>query len=491
VIEPGATAWLLLGVGVLLAVSALFSRASGRFGVPVFLLFLAVGMLAGSEGLGGIEFEDYGLAYRIGTIALVLILFDGGLNTPAAALREGLRPAGVLATVGVVLTAALLGFGAWVLGFPPLLALLVGAVVSSTDAAAVFSTLRSSGVQLRRRVATVLELESGLNDPVAVILTTELTLALVRGRGLAIPALAFDLAVQLVVGALVGLATGHGWRLLLRRSELPAAGLYTVLTLGLAFVSYSLATVLAGSGFLAVYVAGATLGNDRFRYRTGVLRFHDAAAWCSQVSMFALLGLLAFPSRLIEAAWEGLVLGLFLVVLARPLAVLLCLLPFRLPWRERIYVAWVGLRGAVPIVLATFPVLNRVTGAERLFDTVFFIVVFSALLPGATVGALSRRLRVTAGTPPPPAAVLEIASLRPARGDVVSFVIHPAAAVAGVEIRDIPFPDESWALLVARGDELLPAKGETRLEAGDHVFVFAQPEDEDLLSLLFGSAHER
>jgi potassium/hydrogen antiporter len=327
--EPVATAILLALFGALLAVSALFSRASQRFAIPVALFFLGIGMIAGSEGLGGIAFENYGFAFRIGTVALVLILFDGGLNTPMHAVRDAARPAGMLATVGVVGTALLVAVVAHALDFDWSQAMLLGAVVSSTDAAAVFSVLRSSGINLKRRVGTTLEVESGLNDPMAVILTMAMTAHLLRPSTALDWHLAVDVVREIVVGGALGLAIGWGGRQLLSRVRLPAGGLYPALTLGIACLAFSVPTLLHGSGFLAVYVAAVLIGNGPLPFRPGLLRVHDALAWLSQIVMFLVLGLLVFPSRLAEVAGTGLVLALFLAVVARPAVVALCIAPFR------------------------------------------------------------------------------------------------------------------------------------------------------------------
>lgn len=491
--EPEATAWFLVVLGLLLAVSALFSRFSARAGVPLFLVFLVLGMIAGSEGIGGIEFEDYGFAFRLGTAALALILFDGGLNTPLSALRAGLRPAAVLATVGVVGTAAVVAVGARLLGLDWGPAFLLGAVVSSTDAAAVFSVLRGSGLQIRQRVGTTLELESGLNDPMAVMLTLSLTNSLATGRPMTpeiLPGIVLEVLIQLVVGTVFGLAVGFLGRALLRRGRLQAGGLYPVLTLALALLAFGLPTLMAGSGFLAVYLAGVILGNGEIPYRAGLRHFHDAAAWCGQLSMFLVLGLLVFPSRLLEIAWVGLAIALILAFVARPLVVMFCLLPFRYPLRETAFVSWVGLRGAVPIVLATFPVLERVPGAERLFDLVFFVVVASALVPGGTVTWLARRLGLSSGLPPAPQAVLEISSTQVLDGDVLSFHVDDALPVCGAALADIPLPEEAAVMLVVRGSELVAARGNTVLQDGDHVHLFCRREDRPLVELLFGRAGE-
>ncbi|MDF1503511.1 potassium/proton antiporter [Roseisolibacter sp. H3M3-2] len=484
--EPLATAILLAAFGAVLATSVLFSRASQRLAVPVALVFLGIGVLAGSEGVLGIPFEDYRFAFRIGTVALVLILFDGGLNTPLTHVRAVARPAGVLATVGVAGTAALVGVAAHLLGFDWPLALLLGAVVSSTDAAAVFTVLKTSGISLKRRVGTTLEVESGLNDPMAVLLTTALTGALLAPGGLSVGQLAFDVTRELVVGAAMGVVVGRAGRLLLGRVRLAAGGLYPALTLGLACLAFGVTTRLHGSGFLAVYVAAVLIGDGPLPFRPGLLRVHDALAWLGQIVMFLVLGLLVFPSRLAEVAGIGLALALFLAVVARPLVVALCLAPFRFPRREVAYVGWVGLRGAVPIILATFPVLAGAPGAGRVFDVVFFIVVVNALVPGATVPWVTRRLGLESGEPPAPRAVLEIESMQPLEGSLLSFHVSEALAVAGVPLRELDFPEGASIVLIVRGRELLAPKGDTALATGDHAYVFARPKDLAWVQLMFG-----
>jgi len=488
--EPASTALLLTTCGVLLGVSVVFSRASQRTGVPIALLFILVGMLAGSEGLGHIAFDDYRFAYRVGTVALVFILFDGGLNTPLRAVRRAAAPAGVLATIGVIATALLLAGGAHVLGLDWPEALLIGAVVSSTDAAAVFAVLRGSGLQLKRRVGVTLEVESGINDPMAVILTTVLTQNLLvpgTARGLRIP---LEVLLQLIVGIAAGAAVGYGGRLLLSKLRLPAGGLYPVVTLALGLTAYGGATLMHGSGFMAVYLAGLLLGNGPLPYRPGLLRVHDALAWLSQVGMFLILGLLVYPSRLVDVAAVGLGLALLLAIVVRPLVVALCLLPFRYPRREVLYIGWVGLRGAVPIVLATFPVLAGAPGAGRLFDLVFFIVVATALIPGATVAWVTRRLGLQSNEPPAPQAVLAIESRQPLQGELMSFYIDEALVVAGMPVGELPLPEGSAVTLIVRNNRLLPPAAEAQLEPGDHVHLIAQPEDRGLIQLMFGRPEE-
>lgn len=485
--EPLPTAIALVITGVLLGVSVIASRTSGRLGVPVALLFLLVGMAAGS--VGGIRFEDYELAFRAGTVALVLILFDGGLSTPAESLRRVIAPAGVLATAGVAATALLAALAARAVGLPWLAASLFGAVVSSTDAAAVFSMLRSARIQVRRRIAHVVEIESGLNDPMAVILTLGFTAALAEGRT---PGweMATGAAIQLAVGLAVGGAVGWGGRFALARARLAAGGLYPVLTLALAFLAFGAATLLHGSGFLAVYVAGVVLGNGPLPYRTGLVRVHDAMAWFSQVAMFLVLGLLADVPRLLEVALPGLALALFLVFVARPVAATACLVPFRFSPQEIAFTAWVGLRGAVPIILATYPVLAGVAGAHQIFDLVFFVVVVSTLVQGTPARWVVRRLGLEVPGPPSPRAVLEIVSREQLSGEVLSFYIEPASAASGSAIADLPFPESATLMLIVRGHELVPPKGSTVLEPGDHIYVFTRPEEKPLVQLLFGRLEE-
>ena len=482
-IEPLPTAIALFATGLLLAASVLASRTSGRAGVPVALLFLLVGMLAGAAA--GIRVEDHRLAFRAGTVALVLILFDGGLSTPVASVRQVLAPAGALATLGVAATALLVAVCARALGLPWLQAGLFGAIVSSTDAAAVFSVLRGARIQVRRRVALVLEVESGVNDPMAVILTLGFTAAVAEGR-----APGWELAWQAASQLAVGWGVGRAGRFVLPRARLAAGGLYPVLTLALAFVSFGAATLLHGSGFLAVYASAVVLGNGPLPYRTGLVRMHDAMAWFSQVAMFLVLGLLADPGRLGAIALPGLAIALFLAFIARPAAVLTCLLPFRFAPREVVFIAWVGLRGAVPIILATYPVLAGVEGARRVFDLVFFVVVVSTLLQGAPIRWLARRLALVVPGPPPPRAVLEIVSRDPLAGEVLSFYVEPASAVSGSAIADLPFPEGANVMLIVRGQELVPPRGQTLLRSGDHVYVFARPEDKPLVQLLFGRLEE-
>lgn len=485
--EPNATALLLVVLGALIAFSVLFSRTIDRIGVPVVLLFLVLGMLGGSEGLGRIWFDDYAMAVRLGTIALVLILFDGGLNTSVAAVRTVLAPASVLATAGVVITAGVVALAGKLLGLSWTEALLLGAVVSSTDAAAVFAVLRGGKLNLKPRVGRTIELESCVNDPMAVILTTALIGVLAaQGDGTAWWWVVASVPVQLVVGAVVGGIFGYAGRYLLKRVRISTTGLYPVLTLALAFLSFGAATLAYGSGFLAVFVTGVVLGVGRLPYKAGLARVHDALAWLSQVAVFLMLGLLVFPSQLLPMWWQGLILAGVLAVVARPLAVWLCLLPFKFSRVETAYVGWVGLRGAVPVILATFPVLAGVQGAMSVFNLVFFIVVASSLLPGATLRLVTRLAGLTEPERPTPSAVLEVNSTQELGGELESFLIDPSMAVADATLREITFPEGAAVVLVVRSKELIAPRGSTKLMAGDHVYVFFRESDRATIELLFG-----
>jgi cell volume regulation protein A len=488
--EPRTTAVVLVTVGVLAALSALTSRFSGRLGVPLALVFLAVGFVAGALG---IHFDDYTRTFEVGTLALVVILFDGGMNTPATVLRAGLKPAAVLATLGVVVTGAIIAVIATLLGVDKQHAALIGAIVSSTDAAAVFSVLRGSGIQLRRRVGITLELESGLNDPMAVILTVACTRFVLNGtapdaRGWF--ALFVDVGLELILGVGCGLLIGFGAIALLKRARLAAGGLYPVVTLALALIAYAVPTLIHGSGFIAVYIVAVMVGNQELPFRAGILRVHDAAAWLAQVGMFLLLGLLVVPAKLLEEASLGLVLGLTLAFVARPIAVALSLAPFRYPWRETAYIAWVGLRGAVPIILATFPVMARASGASETFHLVFFIVVVNAIIPGSTIRFVTDKLGLRSSEPPPPPAVLEVTSTSQLNGKVLAFFVDKASAASGVAIRDLPFPHGSSVMVIVREGALLAPRGDVELKPHDHLYVVTTKDDEPLVRLMFGQQEE-
>ena len=484
--EPIATAALLTTVAVLLGVSALFGRAFERMGVPIVLGFLAIGVLAGLPTVGAIAFGNYHLAFRIGVVALVLIIFEGGLNTSTKAFKRVAAPALTLATLGVLVTAAVIATAAILLGVSNGPAMLLGAVVASTDAAAVFSVLRGSRTKLNHRVATTLEVESGVNDPVAILLTISITEQLMSGAARAsIPSLVSNVIIELVIGGIAGLVIGRGALLSFRKLH-PPSGLMPVVTTSLALLSFGAATLLHGSGFVAVYAAAMTLGNGKLPMRTSVVRFHDAFGWLSQITMFLFLGLLAFPHRVVEQIPLGLAIAFVLTFVARPLAVFVSLLPFRYSLREMSFIGWVGLRGAVPIVLAIYPVLAGFAEGERVFDIVFVVVVLNALIPGSTVRAATRLFKLEEDAPPTPSAVMQVEAAQALNADLISFYVTPAIAAAGVSLADLPFPEGAAVSMIVRGNDLIPPKGSTVLEPGDHVYVITKSEDLSEIQLLFG-----
>ena len=401
---------IFIGTAVLLLLSIISSKASSKLGIPALLLFLTVGMLAGSEAIGGIEFEDPLLAKSIGDLALTLILFAGGLDTQWRQIRPVLWKGLTLSTVGVVLTMLLLGSFAWFVlgsfssfdigtkGITWLEGLLLGAIVSSTDAAAVFSTLRSSNLALKGDLQPLLELESGSNDPMAVLLTTSL-LGIMTTADASIINLGISLIQQLVVGSVLGYGFGLGSVWVINHLRLGTQGLYPVATLALALLTFGVTGIFGGNGFLAVYIAGLAIGNRRLVNKEIILSFHDGLAWLMQITMFLVLGLLVFPSRLLPIAGVAVAMSLFLMFVARPLSVFLSLAFTRVSFREKLFISWVGLRGSVPIILATFPLMAGIAQADRVFNVVFFLVLTSVLIQGLSLAPVARWLHLAESEP--------------------------------------------------------------------------------------------
>ena len=476
-------AMLLAGVLLLLGIAS--SKFSARIGVPVLVLFLSVGMLAGSEGLGRIPFENYSLANSIGSVALTLILFDGGLRTSITSVQKVWKPALVLSTFGVLLTSVITGLAAaWVLKLPLLQGLLVGSIVGSTDAAAVFSVLRSSGLKLPERLTSTLEVESGSNDPMAIFLTLGL-IGVITGTADSPQALLLLFVGQFGVGTLAGLLTGRLATWSINRINLDYPGLYPLLALAFGLVAFGLAAVLGGSGFLAVYIAGIVLGSSSIVFRRGIFSFHDATAWLAQIVLFVMLGLLSFPSRLLAVAWEGLLIALVLILVARPLAVWASALPFQFRRREITFLSWVGLKGAVPITLATFPLLAGVPKSGQIFNAVFFVVLLSALTQGWSLPLVARWLQIGRPADPTPALSVEINTLRQVDGEILDYTVKARTYVAGQRLRDLALPDGVVVSLILRGREVVMPRGTTLLMPGDHVFVAMRIKLEPLLNRLF------
>lgn len=476
---------IIFVTAILLLIGIASSKFSSRIGLPVLVLFLVVGMLAGSEGIGGIDFENIPLAHGIGTVALAIILYDGGMRTSVHAFRMVLWPALLLATLGVLLTAMITGLAAsWIAGLTLLHGLLLGSIVGSTDAAAVFSVLRAKGLNLKERLAALLEVESASNDPMAIFLTVGLLQILLGEMELGFGLFRLFL-LQMSIGALVGVVMGKATVWVVNRVDLDAAGLYPVLTAAAGLLAFGLAAVIGGSGFLAVYLAGIVIGNSRIVFQRGILHFHDGAAWLSQIAMFVLLGLLAFPSRLAGVATEGLLIAGVLIFIARPVAVGLMLPWFGFNVREVALVSWVGLKGAVPIVLATFPLLLGLEGSDALFDIIFFVVLVSAVLQGWSLPPVARILGLQTEPKPEPPISLEITSLRDVEGDIVAYDVTPQSRASGRSIRELALPDGAVVAMVVRDQQIIPPRGSTRIEPGDHVFLVLRPAARPLVDQLF------
>jgi cell volume regulation protein A len=479
---------LLLLSGVLLFLGVLASTLSARLGLPFLLIFLVVGMLAGEDGPGGIHFDDFSSSFFVGNLALAIILLDGGLRTRISTFRVALWPATALATWGVIGTAGLLGaFCTWLLGVDWRYGLLMGSIVGSTDAAAVFSLLRHSGVRLNERVGATLEIESGANDPMAILLVTVLV-GVLAGTQAATPGnLLWQLALQFGIGTAAGLGAGRLLAELLRRLRL-AEGLYALLIASGGLAVFAATNQLGGSGFLAIYLAGMIVGNRRTRATSHVLRVMDGIAWLAQAGMFLLLGLLVTPSHLVAHAWEALAVALFLTFVARPLVVAVTLKPLRFPNREIAYISWVGLRGAVPIVLAVFPVMAGVPGSRLLFDVTFAVVLFSLLVQGATVPWAARRLGLEVPSGGEPLESKEVWIGRETVLTLVAFRVEAQSLALGMHagsLTDLRGRAVRCAALVRHGRPLR-APSATALETDDEVWLLASPDQVEHLTSLFG-----
>lgn len=462
---------LLLGISILLLLAIFASKASERVGVPALAAFLLLGMLAGSDGLGGIDFDNPWLTQLVGTVALSYILFAGGLDTRWRVVRPVALPALALSTLGVVLTTLLMGgFSILVLGFSPLEGFLLGAIVSSTDAAAVFSILRSRDTRLRGSLEPLLEMESGSNDPMAIFLTLGLV-RLLSDPGLSVFSLVPFFLMQFGIGGLAGFLFGKLGVWLVNTLKLREDGLYPVLTTTLVIFIHGLTAWLGGNGFLAVYLTGIVMGNSVFVHRRSLTRYHDGLAWLMQIAMFLVLGLQVFPSELPEIALGGLLVAVFLTLAARPVSVFLTLQLFSFNLREKLMVSWVGLRGAAPIVLATFPLLAGVEQSAALFHIVFFVVLISVLAQGSSIPFAARLLKVCDPEPPGETGSLPETFLDKYQGELVELRVRPGSLASGRRILEIGLPDSALLVLVQRGDDLFLPRGDMMLLADDRVLV--------------------
>ncbi len=471
---------LLIGSALVL-LGTVSSLLAARFGAPLLLVFLLVGVLAGESGPGQIHFADYWATYLVGSAALSVILFDGGLRMRASTMRGALAPAVLLSTVGVVLTAGLVALAAIpLLGLKPLEGLLVGAIVASTDAAAVLFLVRAQGLRLGRRVGAVIEIESATNDPAAVFLTVTLVELIASGAGNPGWALSAGMFQQVLLGGAMGVAGGFGIAFVLNKLDLPS-GLHPAMVVAAAVLIYSATAMVHGSGFLAVYLAGLVLGNRPVRAIAAITSFHDTVTWLCQIVMFVMLGLLLSPSRMVQYLPPALGIAAFLMLVARPAAVFLCLWPFHFSWREKTFVSWAGLRGAVSIFLATIPMLAQLPGAEVYFNVAFVVVLVSLILHGWSLVSAARRLDVALAEPLRETRRFEIDLPGQSEHELVAYPV--TAQTLAISSGLLP----RWArlvLVVRKGQVLTPEEAGV-LHNGDYAYLLAPPQRVHRLDPLF------
>lgn len=461
---------ILIG-SVLLLISIIAGKTSYRFGVPTLLLFLTIGMLAGSDGIGGIYFDNPKIAQFVGVVSLNFILFSGGLDTNWQSVKPVLKEGIALSTVGVLLTAVGLGYFVYVItDFGLYESLLLGAIVSSTDAAAVFSILRGKNLALKKNLRPTLELESGSNDPMAYVLTIAF-LSLVQEPEKSILSVLPLFFMQMVIGGIAGFLFGKLSKIIINRIQLDFEGLYPVLTIALMFITFSATDFVGGNGFLAIYICSVYLGNQNLIHKKTIMRMFDGLAWLMQIALFLTLGLLVFPSQIVPFIGIGLIISLFLIFVARPAAVFISLLPFRMKLRRRFYISWVGLRGAVPIVFATYPLLAGIDKANMIFNIVFFVSLTSVLIQGSTLSLVAKWLHV--GLPEnvkPLSPTDELLTEHP-KAIMKEITIQEGCPTVGLKIVNLNFPKKAIIAMIERDGNYLTPNGSTDLKANDRLVV--------------------
>jgi len=468
---------VLLWIAVLMFVSVVSSKLSDKLAIPTLLLFLTIGILAGSEGIGRLYFDNAQLAKSIGIVALIFIIFSGGLDTNWKDTKTVVWPGIVLSTAGVLLTAIITGFFAiYILKFSFLEGMLLGSIVSSTDAAAVFSILRSKRISLKQPLKPLLEFESGSNDPMAVFLTAGF-ISILTVQNMSISVLIPRFFLDMGMGSLIGYLMARFIVFFINRLKLYYEGLYPVIMISLVLLTYVIAVFLKGNGILAVYLTGLMLGQAEFPNKRMIVRFHDGLAWLMQIAMFVTLGLLVFPSHILPLIGAGLLLTLILMAVARPVSVFLCLLPFKISLRKKTMVAWVGLRGSVPIILATFPFMAGIPQADTIFNIVFFIVIASVLIQGTSIPVISKMLKLDAPWVNRASYPIEFEKTEGMDAELTDIIVPYNSGAVGKMIRDLNVPEKCLIMLISRNDKFVIPAGPTIIEGGDVLLVLANAED--------------
>lgn len=468
---------IILVGSILLLISIFAGKTSYKFGVPTLIFFLGVGMLAGEDGIGGITFNDPQIAQMIGVISLNFILFNGGLDTDWKAVRPILKEGIVLSSIGVLLTAVTLGtFVYYVTDFTIYESLLLGSIVSSTDAAAVFSILRSKNLALRTNLRPTLELESGSNDPMAYVLTI-MFLGLVMTPEKSIASMIPVFLQQMILGTVAGFAFGRVSKIIINRIKLDFEGLYPVLVIALMFITFSVTDFFGGNGFLAIYICGLYLGNKYIIHKKTILRMYDGLAWLMQIVLFLTLGLLVLPSQIVPVIGIGLVISLFLMLVARPVSVFISLMFFKMRLRRRVYISWVGLRGAVPIVFATYPLLAGIEKADMIFNIVFFIALTSILVQGTSLGVVAKWLKVSRPAEEKILTPSEEFMEEHPKTEMREIGIGDSNKTVGKRIVDLEFPSSAIIAMIKRGEKYITPDGSTVIEAGDVLIVLSDSKE--------------
>lgn len=468
---------ILLVGSILLLISILAGKTSYKFGVPTLIFFLAVGMLAGTDGIGRINFNDSKIAQFLGIVSLNFILFSGGLDTNWKAVRPVLWQGISLSTLGVLLTAVSLGVFVWLItDFTIFESLLLGSIVSSTDAAAVFSMLRSKSLALKTNIRPTLELESGSNDPMAYVLTIAF-LSLVVNQDQSLVSIVPLFLKQMILGGIAGFVFGRLSKTVINGIRLDFEGLYPVLVIALMFITFSATDAFGGNGFLAVYICAVYLGNQDLIHKKTILKMYDGLAWLMQIVLFLTLGLLVSPSHVVPVAGIGMVISIFLILVARPLSVFLSLIFFRMKMRRRFYISWVGLRGAVPIVFATYPLLAGIEKAEMIFNIVFFISVTSVLIQGTTLTTVAKWLHVALPEKVKPIAPTDAFLAEHPKTVMQEIIIIPDCIAVGKKIVELGFPKTAIIAMIKREDKYITPNGATGIEANDTLIVLSDKQD--------------